>query len=56
MTVADVAALLRNAAAMLEVVREHYPVDPDAMAQVAAEQMVKLGVARREGEVLISQL
>ena len=56
MTVADVAALLRNAAAMLDVVREHYPVDPDAMAQVAAEQMVKLGVARREGEVLISQL
>jgi len=56
MTVADVAALLRNAAAMLDVVREHYPVDPDAMAQVAAEQMVKLGVARRDGDVLISQL
>ena len=56
MTVADVAALLRNAADMLNVVREHYPLDPDAMAQVAAEQMVKLGVARRDGDVLISQL
>lgn len=56
MTVADVAALLRNAADMLDVVREHYPLDPDAMAQVAAEQMVKLGVARRDGDVLISQL
>ncbi|HET8870612.1 MAG TPA: hypothetical protein VFM48_09205, partial [Aquabacterium sp.] len=52
MSVNDIAELFRRSAITHKVIATYYPVDPEFMAQVAAEQMVKLGLARREGDVL----
>ncbi|MDE2594086.1 MAG: MBL fold metallo-hydrolase [Burkholderiales bacterium] len=52
MTVADIADLFRNSAITHKVLSAYYPVDPEAMAHFAAEQMVRLGLAVRDGEVL----
>ncbi|HET6789404.1 MAG TPA: MBL fold metallo-hydrolase, partial [Aquabacterium sp.] len=52
MTVADIADLFRNSAITHKVLSAYYPVDPEAMAHFAAEQMVRLGVAVRDGDVL----
>ncbi|MGE5452114.1 MAG: MBL fold metallo-hydrolase [Acidobacteriota bacterium] len=52
MTVGDIADLFRQSAITHQVLRAYYPVDPEAMAHLAAEQMVRLGVAVRDGAVL----
>lgn len=52
MSVNDIAELFRRSAITHKVIAAYYPVAPELMAQVAAEQMVKLGLARREGDML----
>lgn len=55
MTLAEIADLIRNSAIAHQVVSTYYPVKPEAIAAFAAEQMVRLGVAAREGDVLIAR-
>lgn len=55
MTVSEVADLFRNSAITHKVLCTYYPVDPEAMAHFAAEQMVRLGLADRDGEVLTAR-
>lgn len=56
MTVQDIADLFRTSAITHKVISAYYPIDPEAMAHFAAEQMVRLGVAQREGDVLTSRM
>lgn len=53
MTVSDIAALMANSVVTQKIMQTWYPGDVDMLAHVAAEQMVKLGVAQWQGEQLV---
>jgi len=54
MTMAELTDLLRINLAGNVAMRAHYPQDPEAIAAVLAEQLVRAGVATRDGDHLIA--
>ncbi len=55
MTVADIADLLTHSAVTQQVIRTLYPGDPMSLAHVAAEQLVKLGLADWQGRAIVAR-
>jgi hypothetical protein len=54
MTMAELTDLLRINLAGNAAMRAHYPQDPEAIAGVLAEQLVRAGAATREGDDLVA--
>lgn len=53
MSIADITQLIQHSQIVATVIKNYYPIDPEMLAEISAEQMVRLGLARREGDTLV---